>query len=133
MKSVFLFFLSLLLIVLSCSGVNTNYNTDLHKEGIYPTPDEFVPCEKEPQLDLDDIKNKLKYNKKIAEIEGRVLVNVLVDINNKPVKFIIEHTDHELLNDVAINALKKGKFKAAIQNGKPINCWIIVPVNFRLN
>lgn len=100
-----------------------------------PAPDEFIPVEKEPWVDLEKLQKKVEYPDlaRRAGIEGRVIVRVLVGKSGKVRKTLIEYTDSELLNQSAIEAISKhGTFTPAIQNGQPITCWVSIPITFKL-
>jgi TonB family protein len=112
-----------------------NYDNDTLQETDYPEPDEFVACEKTPNIDMKKLQSLVEFPKKYGNIciEGRVIVKILVAKNGDIVKKIIEKTDSELLNEAAFDAFDKyGKVEPAIQNGKPIHCWVSVPISFRL-
>ncbi len=100
-----------------------------------PAPDEFIPVEKEPGVDLRRLQDLIEYPvlAQRADIEGRVIVKALIGKYGELKKTIIIHSDSELLNDAAVNALRAyGTFTPAIQNGRPVACWISIPVHFRL-
>lgn len=97
-------------------------------------PYAFVPVEKEPYIDIKDLQRKVVYPDlaKRAGIEGKVNIRVLVGKNGVPKKHIIESTDSDLLNDAAIKAVMSSVFTPAIQNNQPIDCWVSIPIVFRL-
>ena len=104
-------------------------------EKSYPDPDEFIPVEKEPGVDLRRMQDLIEYPvlARRANIEGRVIVKALIGKHGELKKTIIIHSDSELLNEAAVNALREyGTFAPAIQNGRPVACWISIPVHFRL-
>jgi protein TonB len=69
-----------------------------------------------------------------AGVEGTVYVKVLIGKDGKPKKTLIEHSDNELLNKAAQEAVMKYRgFTPGIQNGNPIQMWISIPIEFRLN
>ncbi len=99
-----------------------------------PGIDQFVPVEKEPYIDLAELQKKIIYPEiaRRAGIEGKVLIRVLIEKNGKPKKYRIEYSDNETLNDAAIKAVMASTFTPAIQNGRPVTCWVTLPVVFRL-
>lgn len=100
-----------------------------------PAPDDFIPVEKEPGVDLVKLQQLIKYPDmaRRASVEGQVIVRVLVDAKGKVKKTLIEYTDNELLNDAALKAIQEyGTFTPAIQNEQPIMCWVSIPIRFRL-
>ena len=105
-----------------------------NKVDIEPDAYEFVAVEKEPYINLSDLQKKIVYPEiaKRANIEGKVMVRVLVGKVGKPIKTIIEKSDNELLNDAASKAIMGSLFAPAIQNGHPIDCWVSIPIQFKL-
>lgn len=100
-----------------------------------PAPDEFVAVEKEPGVDLAKLQKSIVYPDlaRRAGVEGRVIVRVLVGPDGRARKYFIESSDHELLNQSALDAIKNyGMFTPAIQNGQAIICWVSIPITFRL-
>ncbi len=99
-----------------------------------PSAYDFVPVEKEPYIDIKDLQRRVVYPElaKRAGIEGKVNIRVLVGKNGVPKKYLIESTDSELLNDAAVKATMSAVFTPAIQNNQPIDCWVSIPIVFRL-
>lgn len=99
-----------------------------------PNAYDFIPVEKEPYIDIKELQKKVSYPElaKRAGIEGRVTIRVLVGKNGVPKKHLLESTDSELLNDAAIKAIMSSVFTPAIQNNQPIDCWVSIPVVFKL-
>lgn len=88
------------------------------------------------KIDLNKLMTLVKYPKAALdkEIEGKVVVKVLIDDKGKFTKFEIEHSDNKVLNDAAIEAIKKyGKASSpATVNGKATASWVFLPIQFRL-
>lgn len=95
---------------------------------------EIIPVEREPFLDIRELQKLVVYPEvaKRAGIEGRVFVRVLVGKNGLPKKYIIEGSDSDLLNAAAAKAVMSTVFTPAIQNNKPVECWVSIPIIFRL-
>lgn len=107
----------------------------LRNENSEPSKDDFVEFEQEPKVDLNKLAKLTVYPElaRKAGIQGRVLVRVLIGSDGNVRKTAIEESDNLILNDAAVEAIKNyGKFSPAIQKGKPINCWVLIPVTFRL-
>ena len=71
---------------------------------------------------------------KEAGIEGQVIVQAF--INDKGVvehALILKGMPGTGLDEAAINAIKKTKFKPAKQRDRDVGVWISIPVTFRLN
>jgi TonB family protein len=108
-------------------------------EGMPPSPEvktgfQDFEVETPPKFDYEQLVSILVYPKIAidAKIEGKVLVNVLISAEGKPVIFNIIVTPSGLLAESAISALKKITYSPALTGGNSVNCWISVPINFRL-
>lgn len=68
------------------------------------------------------------------ELEGTVMLKVLVDVDGSPLSVEIERSSgHRKLDDAARRqVLRKWKFKPAIKDGQAIQVYGIVPVSFTL-
>jgi TonB family protein len=100
----------------------------------FPAPDDFVAVEKAPTVDLQELSQKIVYPDiaRRSFIEGRVLIQVLIDKTGKPLKNIVLQSANPLLDSAAINAVMFSTYTPAIQSGNPIACWIAIPVTFKL-
>lgn len=100
-----------------------------------PDPDDFIAVEKEPAVDIVAIQKLVEYPElaRKAGIEGRVIVKVLVRKDGSIQKPFVEYSDNSMLNNSALSAIQKaGKIPPAIQNGQPVDCWVSIPINFKL-
>ncbi len=117
------------------SNIQVDQPIDVKKEE-EPSPDDFIAVEKEPEPNYALLKKNTVYPEmaRRAQIEGKVIVRVLVgkDGKPKPGKIKIEDTSNEMFNQAAIDAVMKTPFTPAIQNGQPIEVWVTVPMNFQL-
>ena len=113
-------------------GLASDVDTEVREEEADPYA--FVPVEKEPYIDIKELQKKVTYPDlaKRAGIEGKVNIRVLVGKNGVPKKHIIESSDSDLLNDAAVRAVMSSVFTPAIQNNQPIDCWVSIPIVFRL-
>jgi TonB family protein len=121
------------------SGEDTGYlglATDVNVEVRDGEPDayEFMPVDKEPYIDIVELQKRVVYPDiaRRAGIEGTVNIRVLVDKKGNPKKYIIESTDSDLLNKAAVDAVMSSRFTPAIQGNTPLDCWISIPMNFRM-
>lgn len=110
--------------------------SDITAEVREEEPDVYepTPVEREPFLDIRELQKLVVYPEmaKRAGIGGRVFVRVLVGKNGVPKKHIIEGSDSDLLNAAAAKAVMSAVFTPAIQNNKPVECWVSIPIIFRL-
>ena len=75
---------------------------DVQKEEL-PDIDDFIPVEKEPGVDLAELQRKIVYPEvaRRANIEGKVVVRVLVGKNGKPIKVVVQQSDSQMLDAAA--------------------------------
>ena len=113
-------------------GLASDVDTEVREDE--PSAYDFIPVEKEPYVDIRELQKKVVYPDmaKRAGIEGKVNIRVLVGKNGVPKKHLVESSDSELLNDAAIKAVMSSVFTPAIQNNQPIDCWVSIPIVFRL-
>ena len=99
------------------------------------SPDEFVPVEVEPKFDLARLQGLVKYPDmaRKANIEGTVRVNALVGKSGKIIKAMVVDSDNKALDSAAKKAVMDyGSAVPAIMNKEPVDCWITVPITFKL-
>ncbi|MCS7212587.1 MAG: energy transducer TonB [Chloroherpetonaceae bacterium] len=97
-----------------------------------PDPDVFVALEKEPQF-VNQVKPVYPEIARKGGIEGRVVVRVLIDRDGKPKKAqIVKNPGIDVFDEAAIDAVMQSTYSPAIQNGRPVKCWMTIPINFRL-
>lgn len=87
-----------------------------------------------PMVDLTALQKSIVYPEiaKSNGIEGNVFIRAYVSKKGKVLKTIVDKTDNDVLTSSAVNAVKKAKFTPATKNGKTVNCWVVVPISFRL-
>ena len=65
--------------------------------------------------------------------EGRVGLKVQVLANGSAGAVSVETTSgHEILDQAALEAVRKWRFVPAKRGGQPIDSWVKVPINFNL-
>lgn len=96
----------------------------------------FVAVEEQPELigGMQALQDDVKYPEfaKKAGLEGRVIVQFVVDENGDVQNPRVTRGVHELLDKAAIEAVKKQKFKPGKQRGTPVKVRMSLPVTFRL-
>ena len=100
-----------------------------------PSPDDFLPVEKEPRFDMARLQGLVKYPDmaRKAGIEGTVRVNALVDKTGKITKVMVVDSDNKALDQAALDAVRNyGTAVPAIMNNEPVSCWVTVPITFKL-
>lgn len=110
---------------------NEKFNKDTTPD---PEPDVFVPCDHEPEVNLEELAKNVVYPDELRKegIEGYVIIHLLVTETGFVKKTLVEQSDNELFIQAAIAAIKKTKWEPAIQKGQNIKCWISVPIKFKL-
>jgi len=92
----------------------------------------FIPYDDPPQP-LSNIRPVYPEIAQEAGIEGTVVVQVFVDKKGR-VKdtVILKGIPNTGLDEAAISAIRKTRFRPAKQRERPVGVWISIPVNFRL-
>ena len=92
----------------------------------------FIPYDDPPQT-LSRIRPVYPEIAQEAGIEGTVVVQVFVDKKGR-VKdtVILKGIPNTGLDEAAISAIRKTRFRPAKQRERPVGVWISIPVNFRL-
>lgn len=88
----------------------------------------------DPEPNMSELGKQLSYPEiaRRAELEGRVLVRVLVDTNGKVINHTYEFSLGPLFEAVVDQALKLTPFTPARRNGTPFLDEVTVPIVFRL-
>ncbi len=98
-----------------------------------PDPDVFVALEKEPHF-VNQVKPVYPEIARKAGLEGRVVVRVLIDKDGKPKKVqVLKSSGIESFEEAAVEAVMQSSYSPAIQNGRPVKCWMTIPIKFSLN
>jgi len=106
---------------------------DIADDDYLPEPDEFVPVEELPQMIYQE---KPEYPRlaRQAGITGIVWVKALVDKEGNVRRAQVgKSSGTASLDEAAVEAAYKNKFRPGIQNGRPVNCWVTYKVNFELD
>lgn len=94
------------------------------------------PVEQNPKLigGREALQDSVEYPSlaRKARIESRVIVQFFVDWDGEVRIPKVVHGGHELLNDAAIEAVRKQKFKPGTLRGEPVRVPMSVPVLFEL-
>jgi TonB family protein len=98
----------------------------------FPEPDEFVPVEVPPEMIYEEIPEYPRLAKDLGW-EGTVWVKALVDIlGDVRNAMVFKSSGYNLLDQAAVEAAYKCKFKPAIQNGRPVSVWVTYSVEFAI-
>jgi protein TonB len=105
---------------------------DISDEEYFPDATEFVPVEIYPEM-IHQEKAEYPRLARQAGLEGRVVVQALVDREGNVRKAeVFTSSGTASLDDAAVKAAFKNKFKPAIQNGRPVALWVTYNVDFKL-
>jgi periplasmic protein TonB len=94
----------------------------------------FGTCEKMPAF-LEQKKPTYPEQARLAGIRGKVFVKVLIGADGHPVKaMIMKRLPAECLafDTVALKSVIESIYSPAIQNGRAVKVWCIIPVGFQL-
>lgn len=95
-------------------------------------PSAFVAVEKNPEP-IQLVKPVYPEIAQRAGLTGSVVLRVLVNKEGKPMRTAVIKADNDIFVEPAKEAAMKTLFTPAIQNGKPITCWVNIPFRFSLN
>jgi protein TonB len=65
-------------------------------------------------------------------IQGRVTVEVTIDVQGKPIQTKVVKSSSDVFNDAAVEAVMKYTFKPAMQSTGPVTAKVYIPIDFRL-
>lgn len=110
-------------------GTGDSLVIDLQGEG-EPGPNEFVQVDEEP-VRISMTPPVYPEMARAAEVQGTVMVRALVGKDGK-VKAVMVVDGKPMLNDAAIASAKSAVFRPALQNHRPVEVWVLMPITFRL-
>jgi protein TonB len=92
----------------------------------------FIPYD-DPPKPLTPIRPKYPEIAQEAGIEGTVIVQVFIDKKGRVKEtMILKGIPNTGLDEAAIEAIRRTRFKPAKQRERAVGVWISIPVNFRL-
>jgi len=67
-------------------------------------------------------------------LEGMVKVSAMVDVSGAVTSAeVLASSGHELLDQAALDAVRRAVFAPALREGKPVPCRIVIPIRFQLS
>jgi len=115
------------------TGTSESLVISIQPDEMLPKIGEFVPYEKPPGVvtKTPPIYPDLA---RIAGVEGDVYLDILVDKEGRvrDVQVIRASGTNVGFEEAAVEAVKKWTFFPAIQNGKPVACWLTQPIKFQV-
>ena len=92
----------------------------------------FIPYD-DPPRPITPIKPVYPDIAQEAGIEGQVLVQCFIDEKGKVKEtIVVKGIPNTGLNESAVAALRKTRFRPAKQRERPVGLWITIPINFKL-
>ena len=92
----------------------------------------FIPYD-DPPRPITSIKPVYPDIAQEAGIEGQVLVQCFIDEKGKVKEtIVVKGIPNTGLNESAVAALRKTRFRPAKQRERPVGVWITIPINFKL-
>lgn len=103
-------------------------------ESALPENGEFILVEEEATYNQLELQRNIHYPEaaKREEIEGRVVVSALISKTGEVTNVVVEKSDHAILADAAIAAIRKTPFTPARDQTGDVATWIQIEVNFSL-
>jgi TonB family protein len=109
-------------------------SNDIYHDDFIPEPEKFIAVEVPPSCDLKQLQTSIVYPERarMANIEGKVIIRIWIDKNGKVKSPQVIYSDSILFNDSALKSVLSCSFTAAIQEGKPVGCWMTIPIKYTL-
>lgn len=117
--------------VIDSSDNNDDYT---EPQEVLPEPDASIDVDEEVTVDFDRIQKYLRYPEeaKKANIEGNVIIQVLVGKDGKAIKSRVIQSDSPIFEKPATEAVMKSIYSPAKSGEEPVACWVYIPVEFKL-
>ena len=115
------------------TGTSESLVISIPPDEILPKIDEFIPYEKPPQIIK---KTPLTYPElaRNAGVEGSLILGLLIDAQGRlrEVAILRASGTNVGFEEAAVEAVKQWTFSPAIQNDKPVACWLTQPIKFQV-
>ncbi len=99
-----------------------------------PSHTEFFAGEEPRPINMDDFKKRVGYPPmaREADIQGKVIVRVLVDTEGRYMEHVVLKDPHPILTKAVEKRLDDLRFTPGIQGNQPVMVWVTIPVDFQL-
>lgn len=117
------------------NGKSLEKNTIIQEDDNYNKEYNNKSVQKIPGMDYDKLKSSVIYPTlpKEMNLGGVVHVAALIQKDGKLVKSYIYKSSNSLFNQEALRAINNyNDFSPAFQNERAVNCWIIIPIKFKI-
>lgn len=114
-------------------SANTNTKLDSTQQPPPPLPSsmvKFIPYD-DPPVALSNITVEYPDSALEAGISGTVVVQAFID-RDGIVKEVFPRESIPGLDEAAMDAVKKTRFRPAKKNGMPVGVWIYIPIHFTI-
>lgn len=112
------------------AGDGGDIQVDIKDDDYLPAAGEFVAVEVQPEM-IHEVQPIYPPLARQTRTEGKVWVMALVDKdgNVRDAK-VAKTSGNGSLDEAAVEAAKKCRYKPGIQNGRPVAVWVTYPVDF---
>jgi TonB family protein len=101
-------------------------------EDVIPSPTDFQPIDNNVEM-IFSVTPVYPRLAKLSGMEGVVSIQAYVGIEGNVIKAQVGiSSGFELLDEAAVEAAYKNKFKPAVWNGQPVAVWVTYQVRFKL-
>lgn len=108
-----------------------NNSTSIATKNTKPTENETVTNANTPKpINLNEIRQKMIYPTAVGEINGNVIMRVLIDEDGNYIKHFVVSSTHPLFIKEVEKHIQEVKFLPLMQNEKPIKFSVNIPFNF---
>jgi len=111
--------------------VDFNWFAQPKQSTALPSDEGFVASSSKPRL-VSRPKPRYPEVARLAQVEGTVIVKVLVGVDGTVGQAVIVQGVHPLLNNAALKAARQCVFVPGQQRKIKVPTWVAVPYNFRL-
>jgi TonB family protein len=112
----------------------SNGKTDLELPAEPKERPEWFQPDIPPSVDLDELRREIVYPEIARKIGvgGKVVVKVWINETGRPENPQVLKSDSKLLEEEALRVIMLLVCTPAINNSKPVGCWIVIPIHFEL-
>ena len=108
---------------------------EIPKENGEPDPNAFILLDKEPvPLNRDEVVEMIGYPPmaREAEIEGKVILRILIDEEGNYKRHIVIRDPHPMLRKAVEKKIDQLKWEPGLWKDKPQSVWVTIPFNFQI-
>lgn len=118
--------------------INTGFVPELPEiaeltiDSVQQKPDWFP--EVQPTVDLAELRKNIVFPELARKVGngGKVVVKVWINEKGDPEDVVLLKSESKLLEAEVLRVVKLPVYTPAINQGKPVGCWIVIPINFTI-